>query len=115
MIHVKQLSKFYGDVRAISEIEFSVSAGEVVGLLGPNGAGKTTTMRVLCGCIGATSGSVHIGGVNVREEPIAAKRRVGYLPEQPPLYDEMTVVDFVVFAAKLQGVSDPKAAASRTL
>jgi ABC-2 type transport system ATP-binding protein len=115
MIHVKQLSKIYGDVRAISEIDFSVSAGEVVGLLGPNGAGKTTTMRVLCGCIGATSGSVHIGGVNVREEPIVAKARVGYLPEQPPLYDEMTVLDFVIFSATLQGVSDPKSAAQRTL
>lgn len=106
MIHVKDLTKTYGTIRAISGIEFDIQAGEVVGLLGPNGAGKTTTMRIICGCIGSTEGSVRINGVDLDAEPRHAKATIGYLPERPPLYKDMTVSDFVRFAASVQGVDN---------
>jgi len=115
MIHVNQLSKTYGDVRAIREIGFRVSAGEVVGLLGPNGAGKTTTMRILCGCIGASSGTIEIDGIDLEREPKKAKAKIGYLPERPPLYDEMTVADFIAFAATVQDVDNPSEATDHAL
>ncbi len=115
MIHVRQLSKNYGELRAISGISFDIDAGEVVGLLGPNGAGKTTTMRILCGCIGASSGEIEVAGTNMADDPHGAKARVGYLPEQPPLYDEMTVGNYVRFAARIQGVNHVDSAAERAL
>ena len=115
MIHVQHLSKTYGDVRAIADIGFAVNAGEVVGLLGPNGAGKTTTMRILCGCIGATSGTVTINGVDLHADPTAAKAHIGYLPERPPLYDEMSVGDFVAFSAAIHGVLDADDAVASAL
>ena len=115
MIHVHQLSKSYGDIRAIEGIDFEVSAGEVVGFLGPNGAGKTTTMRILCGCIGATEGDVTVDGRNVNEAPKWVKARVGYLPEQPPLYDTMVVRDYIEFAAAIKGVADPVEAAQKAI
>lgn len=106
MIHVKDLTKTYGTIRAISGIEFDIQAGEVVGLLGPNGAGKTTTMRILCGCIGSTEGSIRINGIDLDAAPQKAKATIGYLPERPPLYKEMTVSNFVRFAASVQGVDN---------
>ncbi|MEC9391692.1 MAG: ABC transporter ATP-binding protein [Myxococcota bacterium] len=115
MIHVQHLTKSYGDVRAIGDIGFAVDAGEVVGLLGPNGAGKTTTMRILCGCIGASSGTVTINGIDLNENPTAAKAHIGYLPERPPLYDEMSVGDFVAFSAAIQGVANVEESVANAL
>lgn len=115
MISVSNLSKSYGDIRAISHIAFDVNAGEVVGLLGPNGAGKTTTMRILCGCIGPSEGTVTIDGADLTRNPERAKARIGYLPERPPLYDDMTVGGLVNFAAALRGVTDPTDAVARAL
>lgn len=115
MIEVQKLSKQYGSVRAIEDICFRVKAGEVVGFLGPNGAGKTTTMRILCGCIGASSGRVTVNGMDVSEHPIEVKKTIGYLPEAPPLYEVMTVRDYIVFAATIKGVESPEAAADKVL
>ncbi|MAY79596.1 MAG: hypothetical protein CL930_02325 [Deltaproteobacteria bacterium] len=115
MIEVQKLSKQYGSVRAIEDICFTVKAGEVVGFLGPNGAGKTTTMRILCGCIGASSGQVKVNGLDVAEHPIEVKKTIGYLPEAPPLYEVMTVRDYIVFAATIKGVEAPEAAADKVL
>ena len=98
------MSKRYGLFNAISDVSFSVEKGGIVGFLGPNGAGKSTTMRILCGCIGATSGEVLIDGKEISEAPLELKRRIGYLPETPPLYPNMTVFDYLCFAAKLKGV-----------
>ena len=102
MIEVAGLTKSYGPIRALEDVSFEVSAGEVVGLLGPNGAGKTTTMRILAGALGATAGQVRIAGRDVRLDPRATKRLVGYLPEVPPLYDEMTVERYLGFCAELK-------------
>ena len=85
MISITSLRKNYGLFEAIQDISFQVKKGDVVGFLGPNGAGKTTTMRILCGCIGASSGSVLIDGIDMFEDPIEAKRKIGYLPEVPPV------------------------------
>lgn len=115
MIEVQKLSKTYGSVQAIDDVNFHVKAGEVVGLLGPNGAGKTTTMRILCGCIGASAGSVMIGGHDVADQPIKVKKTIGYLPEVPPLYDVMTVRDYIVFAAAVKGVDQPDTAADKVI
>jgi ABC-2 type transport system ATP-binding protein len=111
MIEVENLTKRYGTFEAIRGVSFKVAKGEVVGFLGPNGAGKTTTMRILCGCIGATSGRALLDGKDVLEEPRAVKKKIGYLPEIPPLYASMIVRDYVEFAARIKGVDDPQAAA----
>ena len=108
MIEVEGLSKRYGDYQAISEVNFTVSKGEIVGFLGPNGAGKTTTMRIICGCIGATSGTVYIDGKDIEEEPKTIKQLIGYLPEKPPLYSEMIVSDYIEFAARIKRIQNPK-------
>lgn len=115
MIEVEALTRRYGDFTAIRDVSFSVKRGEVVGFLGPNGAGKSTTMRILCGCIGATAGHARIGGVDVLQRPNEVKRRIGYLPEVPPLYGTMVVEDYVSFAASIKGVAQPAAAAERVL
>ena len=115
MIHVHQLSKSFGEIQAFVDINFEVSAGEVVGFLGPNGAGKTTTMRILCGCLGATAGDVSIDGQSVSEAPKQVKAEVGYLPEQPPLYEAMVVREYIEFAATIKGVADPVAAAQKAI
>lgn len=115
MIQVENLTRRYGAIQAIQDVSFEVHKGEVVGFLGPNGAGKTTTMRILCGCIGATSGRALIGGMDVVENPRAVKRKIGYLPEVPPLYGTMPVRDYVAFAAQIKDVADPLAAADRAL
>lgn len=104
MIAVQGLTKSYGKQQAVKNISFTIGSGEVVGFLGPNGAGKTTTMNIITGYLSATSGSVHIAGIDITEDPEAAKRKIGYLPEQPPLYPEMSVVDYLAFAAELKAV-----------
>ncbi|HCH65853.1 MAG: MFS transporter [Deltaproteobacteria bacterium] len=115
MIEVEALTRRYGDFTAIQNVSFSVKRGEVVGFLGPNGAGKSTTMRILSGCIGATAGHARIGGVDVLQKPNEVKRRIGYLPEVPPLYGAMVVEDYVAFAASIKGVAKPAMAASQAL
>ncbi|RYZ64994.1 MAG: ABC transporter ATP-binding protein, partial [Proteobacteria bacterium] len=104
MIQVDQLTKNYGPHRAVDSLSFSVRKGEVVGFLGPNGAGKTTTMKIITGFMAASSGSVRVGGYDVFENPIEVKRKIGYLPETPPVYGEMTVESYLKFVARLKGV-----------
>jgi len=104
MIEVDGLTKRYRDHVAVSDLSFKVDKGEIVGFLGPNGAGKSTTMRILVGCIPATSGSVKIGGVDVFDEPLEVKRRIGYLPEVPPVYLDMTVREYLSFVARIKSV-----------
>ena len=103
-IEVEHLSKVYGSIAAIEDIHFSVNAGEILGLLGPNGAGKTTTMRILAGYLPATAGTARIAGYDVHQQSMAVRRNIGYLPEAPPLYPDMTVESFLWFVAKIKGV-----------
>ena len=104
MIEVNHLTKRYGSHTAVEDLTFTVEKGYVYGFLGPNGAGKSTTMNILTGCLAATEGQVTIGGYDIFEEPIKAKRLVGYLPEQPPLYGGMTVQEYLSFVARAKGV-----------
>ncbi|MBS2025916.1 MAG: ABC transporter ATP-binding protein [Deltaproteobacteria bacterium] len=104
MIEVSNLSKSYRDVKAVQNVSFTVGKGEIVGFLGPNGAGKTTTMRMITGALPASSGTVKIAGFDVFESPMEVKKRVGYLPETPPLYQDMTVRDYLTFVARIKGV-----------
>ena len=104
MIEVKDVTKEYGPFTAVSDLSFSVDAGEILGFLGPNGAGKTTTMRVLTGFFPPSAGTARVAGHDVVAEPLAAKAKTGYLPETPPLYPEMSVVDYVHFVAQIKGV-----------
>ena len=105
MISVQHLGKRYGDVIAIDDVSFTVEKGEVLAFLGPNGAGKTTTMRILTCFMPATSGTATISGYDIFEDPMEVKRRIGYLPETPPLYPEMTVTEYLSFVAKIKGLS----------
>ena len=104
MIEVSHLSKSYGSHPAVQDLSFTVPDGQIYGLLGPNGAGKSTIMNILTGYLSATSGQVTVAGHPLPEEADAAKACVGYLPEQPPLYPEMTVEEYLLFAAELKGV-----------
>ncbi len=104
MIEVKHLVKRYGDKLAVNDLSFTVQAGEILGFLGPNGAGKSTTMNVLTGYLSATSGEVWIDGVDMAEEPERAKKKIGYLPEIPPLYTDMTVEEYLRFVFRLKKV-----------
>ncbi len=104
MIQVENLTKRYGRYTAINNVSFEVARGEILGFLGPNGAGKTTTMRVLAGFFPASQGRARVAGYDVFEEPLEVKRRVGYLPENPPLYTEMTVDSYLSFVARIKGV-----------
>ena len=104
MIDVKDLVKQYGTNRAVNGISFTVEKGKIYGLLGPNGAGKSTTMNIITGCLAATSGSVTVDGHDIFEEPIEAKRLIGYLPEMPPLYMDMTPVEYLTFVAEAKGL-----------
>jgi ABC-2 type transport system ATP-binding protein len=108
MIEVKHLTKRYGGMTAVDDISFVAESGEVVGLLGPNGAGKSTTMNIITGYLGATSGTVVIDGADILENPKAAKSKIGYLPEQPPLYQDMTVRRYLEFIFDLKKVRLPK-------
>jgi ABC-2 type transport system ATP-binding protein len=105
MIEVEHLSKVYGATSAIADVTFRVERGEILGFLGPNGAGKTTTMRILAGYLPATSGTAKISGYEVHEQSMAVRQRIGYLPETPPLYPDMTVAGFLHFVARIKGVS----------
>ena len=113
MIEVSKLTKRYRDHVAISELSFKVERGEIVGFLGPNGAGKSTTMRILTGCLPATSGVAKIAGIDVFDDPMAAKRRIGDLPEIPPVYPDMTVREYLRFAARIKGVREIKVEVQR--
>lgn len=105
MIEVEHLSKIYGSTAAITDVTFNVEPGEILGFLGPNGAGKTTTMRILAGYLPATKGTAKIAGYDVHENSLAVRQKIGYLPETPPLYPEMTVERFLHFVAQIKGVS----------
>jgi ABC-2 type transport system ATP-binding protein len=104
VIEVQHLTKRYGPVTAVDDVSFKAERGEILGFLGPNGAGKTTTMRILTGYMPPTEGKALVGGYDVQEKPIEAKRRTGYLPETPPLYPDMTVRDYLDFCARIKGV-----------
>ena len=109
MIEVKNLSKKYGSHVAVKDVSFTINDGEILGFLGPNGAGKSTTMNIITGYLSATSGSVSIDGYDILENPNEAKMRIGYLPEQPPLYLDMTVKEYLSFIFDLKKVKFPKA------
>lgn len=104
MIEIKNLVKHYGDKKAVNDISFTVKDNEILGFLGPNGAGKTTTMNIITGYLSSTSGSVKINGHDILEEPALAKKAIGYLPEQPPLYPDMTVEEYLKFICDLKKV-----------
>lgn len=105
MIEVEHLNKVYGSTSAIEDVTFNVEEGEILGFLGPNGAGKTTTMRILTGYLPATSGTARIAGLDVHEDSLAVRQKIGYLPENPPLYPEMSVQGFLFFVARIKGIS----------
>ena len=105
MIEVDRLTKRYGNLKAVDEVSFQVEKGEILGFLGPNGAGKTTTMRILTCFLPATEGTARVAGYDVFEDAMEVKRRIGYLPEHPPLYDEMTVDAYLQFVARIKGVA----------
>jgi len=111
VIEVAHLTKRYGQRLAVDDLSFKVDDGEVVGFLGPNGAGKSTTMNILTGYLSATQGTVSVNGHDVLKEPEAAKKQIGYMPEVPPLYLDMTVADYLRFAAGLKGIPRAKRAA----
>ncbi|MBL7963616.1 MAG: ATP-binding cassette domain-containing protein [Flavobacteriales bacterium] len=107
-IRIEGLTKTYGAQRAVDAISFEVRPGEVLGFLGPNGAGKTTTMKMVCGLIAPDAGRIVVGGHDVLADPGAVRKRMGYLPESNPLYEDMPVLDFLRFVARLQGVPEEK-------
>jgi ABC-2 type transport system ATP-binding protein len=117
MLEVEHLTRRYGPITAVDDISFQTRSGEILGFLGPNGAGKTTTMRMITGYLPPTSGEVRIEGAVLRRDPLAAKRKIGYLPELPPLYPELTVKDYLNFVARLRQVParERKAAVERAL
>ncbi|NLU52090.1 MAG: ATP-binding cassette domain-containing protein [Clostridiaceae bacterium] len=104
MIEIQNLTKEYGKIKAVNDISFTVEKGEILGFLGPNGAGKSTTMNILTGYISSTSGTVKVAGYDILEDPVEVKKRIGYLPEQPPLYMDMTVNEYLNFCADLKSV-----------
>lgn len=108
MIEVKHLTKKYGNNTAVSDLSFTIESGQIYGLLGPNGAGKSTTMNIMTGCLAATSGDVTINGYDIFEDAAKAKKLIGYLPEEPPLYQDMTPREYLSFVAKAKGVARDK-------
>ncbi len=105
MIEVEKLSKFYGTKQALDEITFSVKKGIVLGFLGPNGAGKSTTMKIITGFLSPTEGSVKVDGLSIVEDSLEVRKRIGYLPEHPPLYLDMSVRDYLNFAGRIRGIT----------
>lgn len=105
MIEVSHVSRNFGDFRAVNDVSFSIPTGQIVGLLGPNGAGKTTTMRMITGFLAPSSGTITIDGINIAENPVAGKRKIGYMPESAPLYGDMIVEDYLKYIAQMQGVN----------
>ena len=108
MIEVRDLVKRYGDRNAVDHLSFTVEDGQIFGFLGPNGAGKTTTMNIITGYLAATGGQVLVEGHDILEEPEAAKACIGYLPELPPLYPDMTVEEYLAFCAELKRIPRPE-------
>lgn len=108
MIEISGLTKKYGDIEAVKGISFTVNDGEILGFLGPNGAGKSTTLNIMTGCLSATDGTVKIDGCDILENPIEAKKNIGFLPEQPPLYGDMTVNEYLSFVYELKKCKLPK-------
>jgi ABC-2 type transport system ATP-binding protein len=106
VIDVSGYTKLYGDVVAVQSLSFHVAPGDVLGLVGPNGAGKTTTLRALAGILQPTSGTIQIAGVDLAKEPVAAKARLAFIPDEPALFDYLTVAEHLTFCARLYGVSD---------
>jgi ABC-2 type transport system ATP-binding protein len=104
MIEVQHLTKRYGDLTAVSDVSFSVASGQILGFLGPNGSGKTTTMRIITGFLPATDGTVKVSGFDIFEDSFEVRKRIGYLPEMPPLYNDMTVASYLRFVARLKGM-----------
>ena len=117
MIQVEHLTKRYGDLVAVRDISFSAKRGEILGFLGPNGAGKTTTMRIITGFLPATSGTVRVAGFDIFEQAQEVRKRIGYLPENPPLYNDMTVWSYLSFVARIKGLAraDIPAAAEQAI
>ncbi len=117
MIQAENLTKYYGDVRALSGVSFHVDKGEIVGVLGPNGAGKTTAMKILTCFMPPSSGTASVAGHDIFDDPLGVKRSVGYLPEEPPVYGELTVAEYLAYVGRLKGLSrgDLKAACSRVV
>ena len=109
LIEVKHLTKKYGPNTAVDDISFTVESGRIYGFLGPNGAGKSTTMNIICGCLSATDGEVLVDGVDIYDEPLAVRRKIGYLPEIPPLYPDMTPREYLRFIARAKKVDDVNA------
>jgi ABC-2 type transport system ATP-binding protein len=103
LIRTNQLSRQFGAIRAVQDMDLALFPGEIVALLGPNGAGKSTTLRMLSGCLAPSSGSIHINGLDLQQSPDTAKRTIGYLPETPPLYRELRVDEYLNFCARLRG------------
>lgn len=110
VVEIKNLTKLYGNNKALNDISFNVKKGEIMGFLGPNGAGKSTTMNIICGCISGSSGSASVCGFNVLENPKAVKSKIGYLPENPPLYFDMTVEEYLEFVYELKKIKFDKKA-----
>lgn len=109
MIEINNLCKVFGDKRAVDDVSFRVEEGEIMGFLGPNGAGKSTTLNILTGYLSATAGTCLVNGVDILEQPLEAKRNIGFLPEQPPLYMDMTVKEYLNFIYDLKGCTFPRA------
>ena len=108
MIEINGLSKVFGTQRAVDDVTFRVEEGEIMGFLGPNGAGKSTTMNILTGYLSATGGTCRVNGVDILENPLEAKRNIGFLPEMPPLYTDMTVKEYLSFIYDLKGCTFPR-------
>jgi ABC-2 type transport system ATP-binding protein len=106
VIEVEQYTKLYGDVVAVKSLSFSVHAGDVLGLVGPNGAGKTTTLRAIAGILQPTSGRIRIAGIDLADNPVAAKSRLAFIPDEPQLFDYLTVTEHLHFVSRLYGVTD---------
>src|SRR5271156_6446523 len=110
LIEVQDLTKSYGEVTAVDHVSFTVNKGEILGFLGPNGAGKTTTMRILTGYMPATSGTARIAGFDVFTDSLEVRRHIGYLPEAPPVYPDMSVGDYLEFVTRIKNVPPEKRA-----
>jgi ABC-2 type transport system ATP-binding protein len=108
MIRVENITKFFGNVQALKEVSFEIKKGEIVGFLGRNGAGKTTLMRILTSYLPSSSGRAFVAGLDVAKESLAVRQKIGYLPETPPLYPNMTARDYLMFAARLKNVPSQK-------
>src|SRR5512143_1939366 len=104
MIEVRNLTKRYGDLVAVDRVSFTAKTGEILGFLGPNGAGKTTTMRIITGFMPATAGTVKVAGYDIFDDSYEVRKRIGYLPESPPLYNDMTTASYLRFVGRIRGI-----------